>query len=209
MSSAIYDITIPVRETLAVWPGDTPYRFVLGWKMSDGASVNVGAVTMSVHTGTHADAPFHFLPNGAAVDVLDPAVYIGAAAVVDAARWSETIPIAAFETVDGSQTPRVLVKTGAWTNHAEFPETVPVIAPDVPEFLAARGVVLLGTDVPSVDAINSKTLPNHHALAEREIHILESLDLREVPPGNYELIALPLRLVGADGSPVRAILWAL
>lgn len=205
MSAEWNDITIPVRESLAVWPGDAPYSFALGWKMSEGDSVNVGAVTMSVHTGTHADAPFHFDECGASVDALDPAVFVGPALVLDAAGW-DVIPRSVFSDVDGTRTPRVLLKTGAWTDHTRFPDAVPVIAPDVPPLLAERGVVLLGVDVPSVDAIDSKSLPNHHALGGAGIAILESLDLRAVPPGVYELIALPLRLVGADGSPVRAVL---
>jgi arylformamidase len=205
MSTDWHDITLPVRESLAVWPGDTPYAFTLGWKMSEGDSVNVGAVTMSVHTGTHADAPFHFEEQGASIDVLDPAVFVGPALVLDAAGY-EVIPRSVFADVDGTRTPRVLLKTGAWIDHTRFPETVPIVAPDVPAFLAERGIVLLGVDVPSVDAIDSKDLPNHRALGSAGIAILESLDLRAVPPGEYDLIALPLRLAGADGSPVRAVL---
>lgn len=200
-----HDITIPVRDGLVVWPGDTPYSFMLGWKMSEGDSVNVGTVQMSVHTGTHADAPFHFDEQGASIDALDPAVFVGPAVVLDAAGY-EVIPLSLFASVDGARTPRILLKTGAWTDHTRFPQAVPVIAPDVARFLGERGVILLGVDVPSVDAIDSKDLPNHHALGAAGIAILESLDLRAVPPGEYDLIALPLRLVGADGSPVRAIL---
>jgi len=204
----IYDITIPVREGLAVWPGDTPYRFELGWKMSEGASVNVGAVTMSTHTGTHADAPFHFCPQGAGIDDIGPAVYVGPCVVADV-RGLDPIPAGVLAALELSGAPRLLLRTGGWADHATFPEDVPVITPEVPELLAARGVVLLGVDVPSVDAIDSKNLPNHHALAARGVHILESLDLSAVPPGRYHLMALPLRLAGADASPVRAILTPL
>jgi arylformamidase len=204
----IYDITIPVRDGLAVWPGDTLYRFELGWKMSEGQSVNVGAVTMSCHTGTHADAPFHFLPDGDGIGELDLSPYLGPAIVADV-QGHAVITTDDLYDLNFLDAPRLLLKTGGWTDHERFPETVPVIAADVPEFLAEQGVVLLGVDVPSVDDIESKDLPNHHALAAQGIHILESLDLRVVPPGLYELTALPLRLVGADGSPVRAILRSL
>jgi arylformamidase len=197
-----------VRDGLAVWPGDTPYRFELGWDMGAGASVNVGVVTMSAHTGTHVDAPFHFDPGGAGVDAIDPAVFVGSVAVVDAAGRTK-IGRDAFAGVDFVQTPRVLVRTGVWTEHARFPDAVPTLADDVPAFLGANGVRLFGVDVPSVDAIDSKTLPIHHALAAHGITILESADLRDVPPGVYHLTALPLRLVGADASPVRAILTTL
>jgi arylformamidase len=201
----LYDITIPVREGLAVWPGDTPYRFDLGWKMSEGQSVNVGAVTMSCHTGTHADAPFHFLPDGDGIGELDLAPYLGPARVADVSGRAVITPDD-FAGLNLADAPRLLLRTGGWTDHTRFPETVPVIAADVPEFLAEWGVILLGVDVPSVDVIESKDLPNHHALAAHGIHILESLDLRGVPPGLYELTALPLRLMGADGSPIRAVL---
>jgi arylformamidase len=208
MNMRLYDITIAVREGLAVWPGDTPYHFELGWKMNEGQSVNVGAVTMSCHTGTHADAPYHFLPNGAGIGELDLTPYIGPAVVAEVLE-REIITTDDLTNVDLTDAPRLLLKTGGWTDHTRFPETVPVIAADVPAFLAARGVVLLGVDVPSVDAIESKDLPNHHALAAHGIHILESLDLRAVPAGRYHLTALPLRLMGADGSPLRAILRPL
>jgi arylformamidase len=206
--STFYDITIPVREGLAVWPGDTPYSFALGWDMAAGASVNVGAVTMSAHTGTHADAPFHFLPAGAAIDAIDPAVYVGPCVVADV-RGLDPIPADALAALDLSGAPRLLLKTGGWPDHTRFPDEVPVIAPDVPDLLTAHGVVLLGVDVPSVDRVESKDLPNHHALAARGVHIVESLDLSAVPPGRYHLTALPLRLAGADASPVRAVLTTL
>ncbi|MBC7809326.1 MAG: cyclase family protein [Akkermansiaceae bacterium] len=203
-----YDITIPVQNGLAVWPGDTPFEFTLGWEMGAGASVNVGAVTMSTHTGTHVDAPFHFDADGAGVDTLDASVFVGPVAVVDAAGRAE-IGRDVFAGVDFARTPRVLIRTGVWTDYARFPDAVPTLADDVPAFLGANGVRLLGVDVPSVDAIDSKTLPIHHALAAQKITILESIDLRDVPPGVYTLIALPLRLVGADASPVRAVLTTL
>ncbi len=204
----IYDITIPIDASLAIWPGDTPYSFALGWSMADGQAVNVGAVTMSVHTGTHADAPFHFLPNGEGVDALPLSIFCGPAAVVDA-TGREVIGVDVFADVDFARTPRVLVRTGAWTDHSHFPDTVPTLTSNACDFLVSRGVVLLGVDVPSVDELNSKTLPIHHALATHGIYILESLHLQNVPVGAYRLTALPLRLVGADGSPVRAILEEL
>jgi len=201
----LYDITIPVREGRAVWPGDEAYRFRLGWAMSEGASVNVGTVTMSVHTGTHADAPFHFDPSGVGAGELDLTPYIGRAVVVDV-RGRKVVGQEALADVDLVDAPRLLLKTDAWTDHDAFPESVPTLATDVPAYLAAYGVLLVGVDVPSVDAIDSKDLPIHHALDAAGIRILESLDLHLVPPGYYNLIALPLRLMGADGSPVRAIL---
>lgn len=203
----IYDISIPVREGMAVWPGDTRYGFDLGWKMAAGESVNVGTVTMSVHTGTHIDAPFHFDPDGAGAGELDLAPYFGPAFVVDV-TGHDPIKREALEGVPWAPNLRLLLKTGGWPNHAQFPDAVPSLALDVPAWLGAKGVLLVGVDVPSVDALDSKTLPIHHALNAAGIRILEGLDLSEVPPGPYFLSALPLRLMETDGSPVRAVLIA-
>jgi arylformamidase len=104
-------------------------------------------------------------------------------------------------------TSRLLVKTGRWSNSAVFPKQIPVIAADVPRWLQKNGVRLLGLDVPSVDEIDSKSLQNHHALAAADIAIIESLDLSRASPGIYNLAALPLKIAGADGAPMRAILW--
>jgi arylformamidase len=201
----IYDITIPVTPDLAVWEGDTPYQFRLNWQMSEGASVNVGAITLSTHTGTHSDAPFHFLPEGATIGELDPSVYVGACIVVNV-RGVNPITCDHLEPIEGSNIPRLLLRTDTWIDHTVFPDSIPIIAPDVPDFLNEQGVILLGVDVPSVDKLDSKHLPNHHALAENGIVIVESLDLRGVSAGIYTLIALPLRLTAADASPLRAIL---
>ena len=203
----LYDITLPVSTHLAVWPGDAPYQFGLNWKMGEnGSPVNVGMITLSVHTGTHADAPFHFQATGKGAGEMDLAPFLGKAVVVEASD-RRVIGWDVFQNVDFSQTSRILIKTGAWPDAARFPDFVPTLAHDVPACLAEQGVVLLGVDVPSVDDLDSKTLPLHHALDASHIAVLESLDLRAVPPGVYYLSALPLRLMGADGSPVRAVLW--
>lgn len=201
----IIDISRPVCAGIPVWPGDTPYQFDLGWKMSEGESVNVGTVTMSVHTGSHVDAPFHFDPKGSSIGEVSLHPYIGPAVVVDVTG----IPIVTREhlnAIDFHTTPRLLLKTGGWSDPAVFPESVPTLAPDVPAYLAERGVLLFGVDVPSVDSIDSTDLPIHHALNAGGISILESLDLSLATPGTYTLVAVPLRLLGADASPVRALL---
>ena len=192
------DITIPMRAGMAVWPGDTEYALTQNrW-----GSALVGAVTMSLHTGTHADAPSHFLPDGASIEAQNVSVFVGECLVVDAVGHEFIGP----ELFPDELPPRVLVKTLAWTDHTLFPARVPTLTREAVESLAARGVALVGVDVPSVDAIDSINLPVHHALARSNIQILESLDLRNVTPGAYRLIALPLALVGGDASPVRAVL---
>jgi arylformamidase len=201
----IHDITIPMTDSLACWPGDAPFRFSWTWRKSHGAAVNVGQFQLSVHTGTHADAPFHYDDAGATIDVLDLHPFIGPVRVIalsDQVRLRRTH----LEKFDLTGTPRVLFRTGGWTDHTCFPSTIPVMEEDVPEWLHRQGVILVGLDVPSVDDLDSKTLPNHHALGAHGIAILESLDLSRVSAGSYELIALPLKLVAADGAPVRAIL---
>jgi arylformamidase len=204
----IYDISIPLREGLACWPGDAPYEWRWSWKKSAGASVNVGQVSLSVHTGTHVDAPYHFTDDGKTIEALDPAIYVGPARVLDVRNRSR-IGIDDLAAIDLSGTPRVLFRTDAWLTHEHFPDHIPVMEADLPRWLADRGVILAGVDVPSVDALDSKTLPVHHALGGCGIAILENLCLAEVSAGVYELIALPLKLAGADGSPVRAILREL
>lgn len=201
----IYDITLPVEPSLACWPGDTAYQFQRLSRIEAGDTINLGSVRMSVHTGTHADAPFHFDDKGVDIASLSLEAFVGAAVVVDVVG-KPFITIADVENLNLQATPRVLFRTLAWQDYSRFPEKFPIMEPNLPDYLGAQGVVLIGLDVPSVDAFDSKTLDNHHALQRNQIHILESLYLAEVPVGVYELIALPLRLIGSDGSPVRAIL---
>jgi arylformamidase len=210
----IFDISRPLFNGLAPWPGDTAFRFQLKWKMAEGASVNVGAVEMGVHNGTHADAPFHFAANGSPIDNMPLDTYIGDAVVVDLTTRLGTdnlgeIAVTHLESSVGAlaAAPRLLLKSGIWTDPAIFPKRIPVIARGVAAWLGERKVKLLGLDVPSVDPIDSKTLDNHHALAAAGIAIVESLDLSAVEAGTYHFSALPLRINGGDAAPVRAILW--
>ena len=203
----LYDVSRRLDPALAGWPGDAPYRFAWTCTRVGGASCNVGRVSLSVHAGTHVDAPYHFDDSGATTDVLPLDPFLGPARVADV-RGRPVVRRADLEGFDLAAAPRLLLHTGGWLEPSRFPDSIPVLAEDVPEWLAARGVVLVGLDVPSVDALDSKTLPVHHGLGRHGIAILESLDLSGVPEGVYELIALPLRLAGADGSPVRAVLRA-
>jgi arylformamidase len=201
----IYDITYPLTDSIACWPGDVPYTRQINMRLSEGDSVNLSAITMSVHTGTHADAPSHYDENGYTVEKLDLEVLIGKAVVVEVSGV-ELITIEHLAEIALRSCPRLLLKTGGWVNRTQFPESIPTLAEDVPDYLHQQRVRLIGFDLPSVDALDSKTLPIHHALGRHNITILENLNLEEVPPGTYELIALPLKIEGADGSPVRAVL---
>jgi arylformamidase len=202
------DISRTLGNDLAPWPGDTPFRYELKWKMAEGAAVNVGAVTMGVHNGTHADAVFHFDPKGETIDCAELDTFFGPAIVADVSNTS-TIEISHLERWGEAlrKAPRLLLKTNAWRDSKVFPKEIPTISATVPEWLRARGVRLLGLDVPSADSIDSKDLHNHHALAGAGIAILESLDLSSVAEGEYQLAALPLKIAGSDAAPVRAVLW--
>ncbi len=201
----LIDISIPIRPSLAVWPGDTCFDLQWNSRIANGAAVNLGSVTMSIHTGSHADAPQHYLADGVSIDRCELDPYLGQALVVDLSG-ARQIKVSDLQGFDLSQTPRVLFKTLGWTDYNRFPDRIPVMERDVPSYLQTCGVVLVGVDVPSVDEIESKDLPNHRQLGAAGISILESLRLNDVAAGVYELIALPLTLVGADGSPVRAVL---
>ena len=203
-SPDLIDISRPLANGNANWPGDVPFSFRLGWTIAGGASVNVGAIETSVHTATHCDAPFHYDDSGITVERIPLDVFVGPAIVVDVrgiANWRTRL-----EKHDLAATPRVLFRTAGWPDTTRFPESIPVMEPDLPDWVADRGVRLIGVDLPSVDALDSKTLDNHHALGRRGITIVEGLWLEDVPEGRYELIALPLKIVGADGSPLRAVL---
>ena len=211
----VWDISRTLSNDLAEWPGDEPCRFRLTREKTKGASVNLGAISMSLHNGTHADARFHFDADGESIEKASLQTYLGRATVVD--LWqafldSKEKHLITIEDLRPSAeaiaaTSRILVKTGRWTDSTVFPKQIPVITADVPAWLQKNGVKLLGLDLPSVDEIDSKSLQNHHALAHAGIAIIESLDLSNVASGIYQLAALPLKIAGGDGAPMRAILW--
>jgi arylformamidase len=211
----IWDISRTLSNDLAEWPGDEPCRFRLTRKKAEGESVNLGAISMSVHNGTHADARFHFDTNGESIEKAPLETYLGRATVVDLAQAFLNSKEKHLITIEDllpsaeeiAATSRLLVKTGRWSDSTVFPNQIPVLAADVPAWLQKNGVKLLGLDLPSVDEIDSKSLQNHHALARTGIAIVESLDLSDVAPGIYHFAALPLKIAGGDGGPVRAILW--
>lgn len=205
----LIDISQPLRDGMPVWPGDTEFRFELSQtKKEESGSVNVGRITMSAHTGTHIDAPFHFDDAGHKVLDLDPSAYLGPARVIDISG-AESIGESELSEHDLEGVSRLLVRTGSWTDRSEFPASITHLRPDAAPFLAEKGIRLIGVDTPSVDPLESEELPAHHALCENGVHILEGVVLDEVETGDYELISLPLSLQEADGSPVRAVLRSL
>ncbi len=208
------DITRPLHPDIAVWPGDTPVSLQHVMRLAAGDSVNLSSITMSLHAGTHVDAPLHFDANGeSSTDFANSyctEIFCGAARVIHLPNLNgRQITIEDLETASGYPAARLLIRTDVWPLDAPFPDSIPVIAPDVPLYLKSCGVLLLGLDLPSVDALDSKTLENHHALHAAGITILESLSLSRADGGLYEMIALPLPIIGADAAPVRAVLQEL
>ncbi|MBK5346037.1 arylformamidase [Bacillus sp. TH22] len=199
------DISQPLNNDIATWPGDTPFSYEVSWSKEDSGSVNVGKLTMSIHTGTHIDAPFHFDNDGNKVLDLDIHVYVGAARIIDVSGL-ESIGKKELERFKLEGVERLLLRTSSHGKAQEFPEKTPYLRADIAPFLSSKGIRLIGVDVPSVDPLDDKELAAHHQLFKHGIHILENIVLDHVVDGDYELIALPLALTDADGSPVRAVI---
>lgn len=208
----LYDISPRIGPGIPIWPGDTEYRAELSWAMSRGDSVNVSAVTTTPHLGAHADAPFHVAADGAGVAELPLEPFLGPCRVVEVPPEPLILPAHLARDggeIDLADPPRLLLKTGSVRDRSRFPEEFSAISPELARALGEAGALLVGIDTPSVDPFDSKDLLAHHALVAGGVVNLEGLLLDEVPPGVYELIALPLRLEGLDASPVRAVLRTL
>ncbi len=201
----LYDISPTVRPEIPVWPGDTPFQARLVWSIAEGASVNVTAITTTVHLGAHADAPFHTEPRGEGIGEMSLERYLGPCRVVRVPA-APLIEPRHLEGIDLASPGRVLLRSDSVRDRRGFPERFTALSPEVATLLAERGVLLVGMDTPSVDPFDSKQLLAHHALAQGGVAILEGLLLDGVPEGLYELIALPLKLAGLDASPIRAVL---
>lgn len=197
------DITMPLHKHMPIWPGDTPFTYKLDATLhKDGA--NVGQIQMSLHAGTHIDAPFHYDDFGKAIDAIAFDVFIGPAVVVDVVGVQQ-VTLQHIVDVDVSQTPRVLFKTKETHDLYRFEEQYTMIHPAVIHYLHSQGVQVIGTDAPSVDALVDTSLQTHMACKETGIYIMENLVLKDVKEGVYEMIAMPLPIQGADASPVRAV----
>jgi len=207
----IYDITRTVRPTLAVWTGDTPYSVTPALRIADGASVNLTTLALSPHTGAHADAYYHYDDSGVHPAAMPLEPYIGRARVVTISKRVGALMPDDFAGVSITGAERLLLHS--WISDETADETLATefayLSVALIEWLSAHGIVLIGLDAPSVDDFTSTDLPCHHALKRHGMVNLENLYLSGVPDGDYELIALPLKLNLACGSPVRAILRTL
>ncbi len=206
----IWDISPPVHAGSPVFPGDAPYSSVWAARIAPGCPVNVSTLTLSPHTGAHADAPLHYDDKGAAIGAVDLAPFLGPCRVIHAIAVGPLIEWQHIaHAVNAQLPPRVLVRTYARAPVDHWDAALAAYAPATIEKLADLGVTLIGIDTASIDPAASKALDSHQVIRRRGLRVLENLLLDGVPEGDYELIALPLKLTTADASPVRAILREL
>lgn len=207
MAERIWDISQKLHPGLPVWPGDTPFAKAQTWQIAQGSPVNVAALSMSTHSGAHADAPLHYAAGASDIASVDLAPYLGPCLVVDARTAGALIEPADLPDLAGVR--RVLFRTFDAFPHDEWPCDTTAIAPATIDALAAAGVQLVGLDSPSIDPQASTMMAAHLAVLRHDMRVLEGLVLDAVAPGQYELIALPLAIIGGDASPVRAVLREL
>jgi len=210
----LIDITPAITPDIAVWPGDTPVSREVLCEIEKGATVTLSTLRATVHLGAHADGANHYGAGAAPIDAMPLERYLGPCHVVRARAERRAggmrVGIADLEFDPASlRHPRVLIHTGTFPDFTRWNTDFAGLDPALVDLLADRGVTLIGTDTPSVDVQESKDLPAHARFLARGVSILEGLRLAHVAPGEYELVALPLPLVGFDASPVRAVLRSL
>jgi arylformamidase len=209
MTQGWADISLPVAADSVAWSGIPTPRLRFDARIDNGDAVNVGRLDCSLHTGTHADAPFHVTADGVPVQGLDLELYIGPCRVVRLPAAGPDDPITTQRLAQAGVGPgcpqRLLIATGSPYDGRDFPEQIPTLDEKALAWILSLGVRLVGVDVPSVDALASKVLPVHNALFRSGAGILENLDLHAVAPGDYELAAAPILIMGADAAPCRAL----
>lgn len=208
----LYDISPPLTPDTAVFPGDMGLRRKVASRIEDGAPVTLSSLCATVHLGAHVDAPSHYTAGGAGIDQTPLEQLLGPCRLVHLPECERVIrPAALIDALeDCPDLPsRILIATGSFPDATRWTNEFCALASATMDWLAAEGVTTVGIDTPSIDPADSKDLPAHAAARRNGITILEGLVLGGIPAGDYELIALPLRLVGFDGSPVRAVLRRL
>ncbi len=201
----LWDISPPVSPATPAFPGDIVYSQQWTARIGPGCPVNLSAITMSPHLGAHADAPLHYGAGDRTIGELDLEPYLGPCRVIHALDCGPLVRPEHLAHASSGLPPRVLVRTTIKAP-TEWSATFSAFAPETIAWLAGLGVRLVGIDSQSVDPADSKTLDSHQQLRLHDMRVLENLVLDAVAPGDYELIALPLKLTGADASPVRAVL---
>lgn len=202
---SLIDISPPLSPRIAVWPGDTAFQRTPALQIAEGANIDLSSITTTVHVGAHTDAPSHYVAHGEGIDERPLDLYYGPCEVirVDVGRGERIRPA---HLSAPPRAARVLFHTGTFPDPDHFNEDFAALSPELVEHLVAAGVRLVGIDTPSVDLCHDKVLHTHLAIARHGLAILEGVVLDHVDPGLYTLIALPLRIEGADASPVRAAL---
>jgi arylformamidase len=206
MAGRLFDISQTLRPTLPVWPGDTEFSLRPTWTIEPDCPVNVSKLSLSTHSGAHADAPLHYDNAGIPIADVDPEIYIGRCHVFDVRHATGFVTPDHFDMAKAQGCARILFRTFDKFPHDKWISDYAAISPETIQLLAERAVRLIGMDGPSLDPETSKTLDAHHAVRKSGMAILEGLVLDDITEGDYELIALPLKIAGADASPVRAVL---
>ncbi len=204
----LWDISPALNPATPPFPGDQAYEQRWTARIGPGCPVNLSALTLSPHLGAHADAPLHYADGAPAIGAVGLAPYLGPCRVIHAIGCGPLVHIEHLAHAAQALPPRVLVRT-CERAPTTWSEDFAAYAPETIDWLAAQGVRLVGIDSQSVDPATSKTLDSHHQLLKHDLRVLENLMLDEVPEGDYELIALPLKLTLACASPVRAVLREL
>lgn len=208
MAPVLWDISPALSSNLPVWPGDTPFSAETTWQIGDGCPVKVSRITMSTHSGAHCDAPSHYDSHGRAIDEVALDAYLGPCRVISCIG-AGVVQAQHLEGRLNDLPPRVLLRTYHNAPQQAWDAKFNSVSAQTIALLAQHGVILVGIDTPSLDPQESKTMDAHNAVREHNMAILEGIVLDDVADGDYELIALPLKLRGMDASPVRAILRAL
>lgn len=204
-----WDISPPLSTATPTWPGDTPFQEERVWTYGPECPVNVGRITLSPHTGAHVDAPLHYSPEGAPIGEVSLDTYMGPCRVLHCLDSGALVEPEQLAGRLGQVPERVLLRTYRQAPLATWDSDFTAVAKTTVDLLAGLGVRLIGIDTPSLDPQTSKTMDAHNAIARHGMAILEGIVLDDVPEGDYELIALPLRFANLDASPVRAILRPL
>ncbi len=209
LMAKLWDISPPLHAGSPVFPGDAAFKLHWSWTLGPDCPVNVSTLTLSPHTGAHADAPLHYDNAGEAIGAVPLEPYLGRCRVIHAIDCGPLVHTHHMAHALADLPPRVLVRTYRQAPVHRWDPTLAGFAPDAITHLADLGVMLVGIDTASIDPADSKTLDSHQVIRRRGLRVLENLVLDDVPEGDYELIALPLKLVAADASPVRAVLREL
>ncbi|MFP4031916.1 MAG: cyclase family protein [Desulfococcaceae bacterium] len=199
------DVTPPLHNGMAHWPDDPPPRFERILDIRSGDGVNLTHIDCGAHTGAHMDAPLHYIPDGPAIDDLPVSVAIGPARVVEVPTTGAISP-SDWDSSSIQPGDRILFKTGKDSARKRSARKTAYLSNEMAMVLARRGVILAGIDTLSVDAEGADCPPVHRCLLSAGIWIVEGLDLSRTPAGHYDLICLPMKIAGADGAPVRAVL---